>query len=64
MPEKSPDSRPNAALGLLVIVTIGVGLLALLGAGVAWADGKSGLVPLYLIAAALGFGFTLRSAVS
>lgn len=51
-------------LGLLFLGTVGVGVLALLGAAVTLVDGKTALVPLYLIAAALGFGFSLRSVTS
>ena len=39
----------------------GYAVLALLGAAINLANGKTGLVPLDLIAAALGFGFSLRS---
>lgn len=51
-------------LGLLFLGTIVVGVLSLLGAAIAWANGKPELVPLYLIAAALGFGLSLRSVSS
>lgn len=57
-------SRASTVLGLLFVGTAGVGVLALFGAAIALGDDKPGLVPLYLIAAALGFGLSLRSVAS
>lgn len=62
--ESESASRASTVLGLLFVGTTGVGVLALLGAAITLGDDRAELVPLYLIAPALGFGLSLGSVAS